>query len=56
MVNNSLAEISHPDLKIISNPASASASITNVQNLVFYNWIEAPIARLTIAVAGSPDL
>jgi hypothetical protein len=54
MVNNPLAEISGPDLKDISIPASAS--ITNVQQLSSYNWIEAPAATPTISVPGSPDL
>jgi hypothetical protein len=54
MVNSPLAETSRPDLKAISIPASAS--ITNVQHLASYNWVEAPTATPTIAVPDSPDL
>jgi hypothetical protein len=54
MVNNPSAELSRPDLKDTNIPASAS--ITNVQHLASYNWIEAPTITPTIAVPGSPDL
>jgi hypothetical protein len=54
MADQLIAVISCKDLKNISIPASAS--ITNVQHLASYNWVEAPRARPTIAVPGSPDL
>ncbi|KAF2110929.1 hypothetical protein BDV96DRAFT_603534 [Lophiotrema nucula] len=54
MANNLIAEISRPSLKDFNTPASAS--ITDVQHLASYNWIEAPRATPTIAVPGSPDL
>ncbi|KAF2185807.1 hypothetical protein K469DRAFT_726567 [Zopfia rhizophila CBS 207.26] len=47
-------EISRLGLKDLNT--LASASITNVQHLASYNWIEAPRATPTIAVPGSPDL
>ncbi|KAF2244385.1 hypothetical protein BU26DRAFT_523041 [Trematosphaeria pertusa] len=54
MANNLIAEISRLGLKDLNSPASAS--ITDVQHLASYNWIEAPRATPTIAVPGSPDL
>ncbi|KAF2706119.1 geranylgeranyl pyrophosphate synthetase [Pleomassaria siparia CBS 279.74] len=54
MANNPIAEISRLGLKDLNTPASAS--ITDVQHLASYNWIEAPRATPTIAVPGSPDL
>lgn len=54
MAKKPSAEISHPDLKEISVPASAF--VTDVEHLESYNWIEAPRTTPTIAVPGSPDL
>lgn len=54
MANNLITVISRQSLKNINT--LASASITEVQHLASYNWIEAPRATPTIAVPGSPDL
>ncbi|RYN85844.1 hypothetical protein AA0119_g13066 [Alternaria tenuissima] len=54
MVDDLIAEISRSELKDINTPVSAS--ITDVQHLTSYNWIEAPRVTPTIAVPGSPDL
>ena len=54
MVDNLIAEISRLSLEDLNTPTSAS--ITEVQHLTSYNWIEAPRAAPTIVVPGSPDL
>ncbi|KAF2496461.1 hypothetical protein BU16DRAFT_549948 [Lophium mytilinum] len=54
MANDLIAEISRLGLKDLNTPASAS--ITDVEHLSSYNWIEAPKATPAIAVPGSPDL
>jgi hypothetical protein len=54
MTDEFVAKISRFDLKSLDTPASAS--ITDVQHLSSYNWIETPTATPTIAVPGSPDL
>jgi hypothetical protein len=54
MAKNLIAGISRRDLKDLNTPASAS--ITEVQHLSSYNWIEAEKTTPTIAVPGSPDL
>ncbi|KAF2809135.1 uncharacterized protein BDZ99DRAFT_488863 [Mytilinidion resinicola] len=54
MANDLIAEISRLGLEDLNTPASAS--ITDVQHLSSYNWVEAPKATPTIAVPGSPDL
>jgi hypothetical protein len=54
MANSIIAGISRLGLKNLNSPASAS--ITDVQHLASYNWVEAPRATPTIAVPGSPDL
>jgi hypothetical protein len=54
MANDPIAEITRPNLKDLETPASAS--ITDVQHLASYNWVEAPRATPTIAIPGSPDL
>jgi len=50
----SVSEISRLDLRELETPVSAS--ITDVKPLSSYNWIEAPNAKPTIAVPGSPAL
>ena len=47
-------EISRMDLQEVRPPASAS--ITHVEHLSSYNWLEAPQDKPTIAVPGSPAL
>ena len=42
------------DLQEVSTPASAS--ITDIEHLSSYNWLEAPQDKPTIAVPGSPAL
>jgi hypothetical protein len=54
MADSPIAEISRLGLKDLNAPAPAS--ITDVQHLASYNWIEAPRATPTIAVPGSPDV
>lgn len=54
MANKLLAEITRPDLE--KNSLPAYASITDVQHLASYNWVDASTATPTIAVPGSPDL
>ncbi|KAF2646861.1 geranylgeranyl pyrophosphate synthetase [Massarina eburnea CBS 473.64] len=54
MANKPIAVISRQDLKDLNTPASAS--ITEVEHLTSYNWIEAPRTTPTIAVPGSPAL
>ena len=52
MASTIVSEISRHDVEEIQTPSSAS--ITNVNHLSSYNWIEAPTP--TIAVPGSPDV
>lgn len=54
MTSTTVYEISRLDLQGLESPTSAS--ITDVQALSSYNWIEAPNATPTIAVPGSPAL
>jgi hypothetical protein len=54
MANTLKAEISRLDLKDLKTPASAT--ITEIQHLASYNWIEASRSTPTVAVPGSPDL
>lgn len=54
MSNDLIAEISRLDINDLHTPTSAS--ITDVQCLASYNWIETPRTTPTIAVPGSPDL
>ncbi|ORY11542.1 hypothetical protein BCR34DRAFT_624793 [Clohesyomyces aquaticus] len=52
--NTIIASISRPDL--LALPTPASASITHVQHLASYNWLDSPRSKPTIAIPGSPDL
>ena len=52
MASIPIAEISRQDVQDLELPVSAS--ITNVQPLSSYNWIEAPLGTPTIVVPGSP--
>lgn len=54
MAYDIITETSRTDLDAFD--ASASTSITKVQHLSSYNWIEAPKATPAIAVPGSPGL
>ncbi|KAF2648211.1 hypothetical protein K491DRAFT_722772 [Lophiostoma macrostomum CBS 122681] len=53
MTNELIAEICRQDLEGLNIPTSAS--ITDVQHLASYNWVEAPKATPTVAVPGSPN-
>ncbi|KAE8446397.1 hypothetical protein EG329_012002 [Mollisiaceae sp. DMI_Dod_QoI] len=52
MTSTNIVEISRLDLQELSTPSSAS--ITSVEHLSSYNWIEAPTP--TIAIPGCPPL
>ncbi|OCL11443.1 hypothetical protein AOQ84DRAFT_287231 [Glonium stellatum] len=52
MPSQIIAEISRPDLTDL--PASSSATITGVQHLASYNWLEKSVP--TISVPGTPAL
>jgi hypothetical protein len=54
MADNLIAEISRLGFRNLNTPPSAS--ISDVQHLASYNWIEAPRATPTIAVPDSPAL
>ncbi|CAG8972944.1 hypothetical protein HYALB_00001364 [Hymenoscyphus albidus] len=54
MASPTISEILRSDLHKLHAPSSAS--ITNIQQLSSYNWIEAPSGKPTIAIPGCPSL